>query len=58
MIVTHDVESAFYLGDRIVLLAGGRVQASGTPAELRNSTDPVVQDFLHPKLQQEQETVG
>lgn len=58
VIVTHDVESAFYLGDRIVLLAGGRVQASGTPAELENSTDPVVQDFLHPKLEPEQETVG
>jgi phospholipid/cholesterol/gamma-HCH transport system ATP-binding protein len=53
VIVTHDIESAFYLGDRIVLLAGGCVQASGAPDELRNSTDPVVQDFLHPKLDQE-----
>jgi len=50
VIVTHDVESAFYLGDRIVLLADGRVQAQGTPTELRESSDPVVQDFLHPKL--------
>ena len=50
VIVTHDVGSAFYLGDRIVLLADGRVQAQGTPTELRESTDPVVQNFLHPKL--------
>jgi len=50
VIVTHDVESAFFLGDRIVLLADGRVQAQGTPTELRESTDPIVQDFLHPKL--------
>jgi len=50
VIVTHDVESAFYLGDRIVLLADGGVQASGSPTELRESTDPVVQAFLHPKL--------
>jgi phospholipid/cholesterol/gamma-HCH transport system ATP-binding protein len=50
VIVTHDVESAFYLGDRIVLLADGGVQASGTPTDLRESTDPVVQAFLHPKL--------
>jgi phospholipid/cholesterol/gamma-HCH transport system ATP-binding protein len=50
VIVTHDVESAFFLGDRIVLLADGRVQAQGTPAELRESADPIVQDFLHPKL--------
>ena len=50
VIVTHDVDSAFFLGDRIVLLSGGRVQAQGTPTELRESPDPVVQDFLHPKL--------
>jgi phospholipid/cholesterol/gamma-HCH transport system ATP-binding protein len=54
IIVTHDVESAFYLGDRIVLLANGRVQASGTPSELRESRDPIVQDFLHPKLETEE----
>ncbi len=54
IIVTHDVESAFFLGDRIVLLANGRVQASGTPSELRQSRDPIVQDFLHPKLETEE----
>jgi len=52
IIVTHDVESAFFLGDRIVLLSGGKVRASGTPAELRDSSDPIVQDFLHPKLEE------
>jgi len=50
VIVTHDVESAFYLGDRIVLMFDGRVQAQGTPTELRESPDPIVQEFLHPKL--------
>ena len=53
VIVTHDVESAFFLGDRIVLLADGKVQATGTPDEMRHSTDPVVQNFLHPKLEPE-----
>jgi phospholipid/cholesterol/gamma-HCH transport system ATP-binding protein len=57
VIVTHDVESAFFLGDRIVLLAEGRVQAEGTPDDLRQSRDPIVQDFLHPKLETE-ELVG
>lgn len=50
VIVTHDVESAFYLGDQIVLMFDGRVQAQGTPTELRESSDPIVQGFLHPKL--------
>ena len=53
VIVTHDVESAFFLGDRIALLAEGKVRASGTPDELRYSNDPVVQGFLHPKLEEE-----
>lgn len=53
VIVTHDVESAFFLGDRIVLLADGKIRAEGSPDELRESTDPIVQDFLHPKLMDE-----
>ncbi|MDH3733432.1 MAG: ATP-binding cassette domain-containing protein [Gemmatimonadota bacterium] len=46
IIVTHDVPSAFYLADRIVLLADGLVQAEGTPDELRTTTNPVVREFL------------
>ena len=53
VIVTHDVDSAFFLGDRIVLLVNGKIQAEGTPDELRESKDPIVQDFLHPKLVEE-----
>ncbi len=52
VIVTHDVESAFYLGDRIALLEDGKVQALGTPDALRASDNPVVQNFLHPKLEE------
>ena len=46
VIVTHDVSSAFYLADRIVLLAEGIVQAEGTPDELRVTANPVVRAFL------------
>jgi len=46
IIVTHDVASAFFLADRIVLLADGVVQAEGTPDELRTTTNPVVREFL------------
>ena len=46
IIVTHDVASAFFLADRIVLLSDGLVQAEGTPDELRTTTDPVVREFL------------
>lgn len=46
IIVTHDVESAFFLADSIALLSGGHVQALGTPEEFKQSTDPVVANFL------------
>jgi len=46
VIVTHDVASAFFLADRIVLLSDGVVQAEGTPDELRTTTNAVVREFL------------
>ena len=46
VVVTHDVESAFFLGDRIALLGSGKIRALGTPEELHESEDPVVREFL------------
>jgi phospholipid/cholesterol/gamma-HCH transport system ATP-binding protein len=45
-VVTHDLESAFQVGDRVALLYDGRVRACGTPAEILASTDPVVERFV------------
>jgi phospholipid/cholesterol/gamma-HCH transport system ATP-binding protein len=47
IVVTHDVPESFAIADRVFLLGGGRVVASGTPAELRASEDPFVTQFLH-----------
>jgi osmoprotectant transport system ATP-binding protein len=44
--VTHDMREAALVGDRIALLARGRLVAAGTPAALRESTDPEVRAFL------------
>ncbi len=44
--VTHDLREATRVADRLALLAGGRLVATGTPAELRASTDPEVRAFL------------
>ncbi len=48
VIVTHDVEAAFTLGDRIVLLSNGRIRAEGTPEQLRHTEDAAVRRFLSP----------
>jgi phospholipid/cholesterol/gamma-HCH transport system ATP-binding protein len=48
VIVTHDVDSAFFLADRIAVLSDGVIQAIGTPEELRTTPNPRVQRFLDP----------
>lgn len=45
--VTHDMTSAYKIADRIAMLYGGRIIASGTPDEIRNTKDPVVKQFIH-----------
>lgn len=46
IVVTHDLDTAFEVGDRIALLYEGRVRAVQTPRDILNNTDPVVQRFV------------
>ena len=46
VVVTHDMKSAFDVADRIAYLHEGRIYFHGTPDELQQSTDPLIQDFL------------
>ncbi|RME35874.1 MAG: ABC transporter ATP-binding protein, partial [Gammaproteobacteria bacterium] len=47
VVVTHELESALRIADRITVLGQGRVLASGTVEEIRASDDPHVQDLLN-----------
>jgi phospholipid/cholesterol/gamma-HCH transport system ATP-binding protein len=46
LVVTHDMKSAFDVADRIAYLHEGRVYFHGTPSELQQSSDRLIQDFL------------
>jgi phospholipid/cholesterol/gamma-HCH transport system ATP-binding protein len=46
IVVTHDLDTAFEVGDRIALLYEGKIRASGTAAEMLANTDPIVQRFV------------
>jgi len=46
VVVTHDMKSAFDVADRIAYLHEGRIYFHGTSAELQQSSDPLIQDFL------------
>ncbi|WCE30034.1 phospholipid ABC transporter ATP-binding protein MlaF [Vibrio sp. SCSIO 43137] len=46
IVVSHDVPEVMSIADHVYLLADGRVIASGSPDELRENNDPMVQQFL------------
>jgi len=46
IVVTHDMKNAFDVADQIAYLHEGRMYFHGTPDELRQSTDRLIQDFL------------
>ena len=46
LVVTHDMRSAFTVGDRIALLHQGEIRQSGSVQEIRTSDDPIVRQFI------------
>ena len=46
IVVTHDMNSAYHVGDRLALLNEGRIVFTGTPDEARNTRDPLVKQFI------------
>jgi phospholipid/cholesterol/gamma-HCH transport system ATP-binding protein len=46
IVITHDMRSAYTVGDRIAMLYQGKIQQVGTVAEIRATSDPVVRQFI------------
>ena len=46
IVVTHDMRSAYTVGDRIAMLYEGRIRQVGTVAEIQATRDPVVRQFI------------
>lgn len=46
VVVTHDMRSAYTVGDRIAMLYEGRIRQVGTVAEIQATDDPVVRQFI------------
>ena len=47
IVVTHELESAFKIADRIAVLGEGRMLLTGTVDEVRNSDNQAIQDLLN-----------
>ncbi|MDH3627650.1 MAG: ABC transporter ATP-binding protein [Acidobacteriota bacterium] len=46
VVVTHDIHSAFAVGDRIAFLHEGKIYFDGTVEEARSCREPVLRNFL------------
>lgn len=46
IVVTHDMSSAYKIADKIAMLHEGQVIFYGTPAEIRASRNPYIQQFI------------
>jgi phospholipid/cholesterol/gamma-HCH transport system ATP-binding protein len=46
VVISHDIQSIFEIGDRIAMLYEGKIIEHGTPEELRASPNPVTVQFL------------
>lgn len=46
LVITHDMKSAYAVGSRIAMLHDGRIRQMGTVAEIQESTDPIVRQFI------------
>ena len=47
IIVSHDLEETFRIADHVIILANGGIAAQGAPAEVRESADPLVHQFVN-----------
>ncbi|KIH75885.1 ABC transporter [Geoalkalibacter ferrihydriticus DSM 17813] len=47
VIVSHDLNFAFHLSDRVAMIHDGRIIEVGTPAELKASENPNVKKFIY-----------
>ena len=50
IIVSHDIQECMQLVDYLYFVSAGRIVGEGTPDEIRASTDPFVQQFLHGQI--------
>jgi phospholipid/cholesterol/gamma-HCH transport system ATP-binding protein len=46
IVVTHDMTSAYMVGERMAMLHQGKILVSGTPNEIQRDPNPIVQHFI------------
>lgn len=55
VVITHDMRSAYTVGNRIAMLYDGRVRQVGSVAEIRATDDPIVRQFIEGRAHRDRE---
>jgi phospholipid/cholesterol/gamma-HCH transport system ATP-binding protein len=50
IVVTHDVQESLKIVDYVYFMSEGRVVAEGTPAQIRDSREDYVRQFVHGQM--------
>jgi phospholipid/cholesterol/gamma-HCH transport system ATP-binding protein len=58
IVITHDMRSAYTVGTRIAMLYEGRVRRVGTVAEMQETDDPIVRQFIEGRASEEDQTLA
>lgn len=45
--VSHELEQTFAIADHVIILANGKIATQGTPEQVRQSTDPLVYQYVN-----------
>ena len=53
VVVTHELDSAFKIADRMTVLDRGKILFIGTPDELRNDQSERIQNLLHRRTEED-----
>jgi len=56
VVVTHDLQSAYTVSDRLAMIADGRVIFAGTAEQIRSTEDPMVRDFIEGNAPHDEDT--
>jgi len=46
VVISHDIGSAFHIGDHIAMLHNGKIVEEGPPEQLRHTEEPHTKHFL------------
>lgn len=51
VVITHDMESAYHIADHIAMLYKGEIIEVGSPEEIRNTSNEIVRQFIHGRVE-------